>query len=195
MANPMANIPTQPMRMVDSKLDDVKPERYMATVEHPGLVQSASGKRPASILVQPRQDTTDLVFYMQPAAVITGKVADLDGDPMSNVGISALRVGSALRGINFHDSGSAVTNDLGNSHPRSEGGAIHDYRESATRTSGATRRIKGQGEGKSDLYHHLLPPGALDKEQSVAVEVHPGDETPVNFEVLASPAYRAPARW
>jgi hypothetical protein len=73
----------------------------MATVEHPGFVQSASGKQPASILLQPGQGTTDLVFYMQPAAVITGKVTDLDGDPMSNVGINALRVGSALRGRNF----------------------------------------------------------------------------------------------
>jgi hypothetical protein len=50
---------------------------------------------------------------MQPAAVIIGKVTDLEGDPMSNVGISALRVGSALRGRNFHNSGNAVTDDLG----------------------------------------------------------------------------------
>jgi len=30
----------------------------------------------------------------------------------------------------------------------------------------------------------------LDKGQSVPLEVHPGDETPVNFGILASPAYR-----
>jgi|HubBroStandDraft_2_1064218.scaffolds.fasta_scaffold87505_2 hypothetical protein len=32
---------------------------------------------------------------------------------MSNIGISALRVGSALRGRDFHNSGNAVTDDLG----------------------------------------------------------------------------------
>ena len=162
----------------------------MATVEHPGLVQSASGKRPASILVQPGQDTTDLVFYMQPAAVITGKVADLDGDPMSNVGISALRVGSALRGINFHDSGSAVTNDLGEFR-------IPDLRAGRyTITANPPQGLRApHAESKDKVKENLIYtttyyPGTLDKEQSVAVEVHPGDETPVNFEVLASPAYR-----
>jgi hypothetical protein len=47
---------------------------------------------------------------MKPAAVITGKVVDLDGDPMRSVTVSALRVGSAVRWAGFHDS---VTNDLG----------------------------------------------------------------------------------
>jgi len=77
------------------KIDDVKPGRYMATVDHPGFVQSVSGKRAAFISVQSGQNTTDRVFYMLPAAVITGKVTDLDGDPMSNVSISAQRVGSS----------------------------------------------------------------------------------------------------
>jgi protocatechuate 3,4-dioxygenase beta subunit len=172
------------------KVDDLKPGRYMATVEHPGFVQSASGKQPASILLQPGQGTTDLVFYMQPAAVITGKVTDLDGDPMSNVGISALRVGSALRGRNFHDSGNAVTNDLGEFRlPDLRAGR---YTITANPPQGfRAPHAKEKDKVKENLiYTTTYYPGTLDKEQSVAVEVHPGDETPVNFGVLASPAYR-----
>ena len=172
------------------KVDDLKPGRYMATVEHRGFVQSASGKREASILLQPGQGTTDLVFYMQPAAVITGKVTDLDGDPMSNVGISALRVGSALRGRNFHDSGNAVTNDLGEFR-------IPDLRAGRyTITANPPQGFRAPHAKEKDkvkenlIYTTTYYPGTLDKEQSVAVEVHPGDETPVNFGVLASPAYR-----
>src|SRR5215471_519367 len=55
------------------EVDDVKPGRYLTTVEHPGFVQSVSGKQ-RTLLVQPGQGTTDVVFYMQPAAVITGKI-------------------------------------------------------------------------------------------------------------------------
>jgi len=172
------------------KVDDVKPGRYMATVEHPGFVQSAKGRRLASILVQPGQDATDLVFYMQPGAVIAGKVTDLDGDPMSNVSISALRAGSALRGMIFHDSGSAITNDLG------------EFRISDLRAGRFTIAANpGQGlraphvEEKDKVKENLVYattyyPGTLDKEQAVAVELHPGDEAPVNFGVLASAAYR-----
>ncbi len=172
------------------KVDDLKPGRYMATVDHPGFVQSASGKQPASILLQPGQGTTDLVFYMQPAAVITGKVTDLDGDPMRNVGISALRVGSALRGRNFHDSGNAVTNDLGEFRiPDLRAGR---YTITANPPQGfRAPHAKERDKVKENLiYTTTYYPGTLDKEQSVAVEVHPGDETPVNFGVLASPAYR-----
>jgi len=171
------------------KIDDLKPGRYMATVEHPGFVQAASGK-PATILVQPGQGTTDLVFYMQPGAVITGKVTDLDGDPMRNVGISALRVGSTPRGMNFHDSGNAATNDLGEFR-------IPDLRAGRyTITANPPQGLRAPHAGEKDkvkdnlIYTTTYYPGTLDKEQSVAVEVHPGDETPVNFGVLASAAYR-----
>ncbi len=172
------------------KVDNVKPGRYVGTVEHPGFVRSASGKQPVSILVQPEQGTIDLVFYMQPAAVITGKVTDLDGDPMSNVGIGALRVGSAPRGINFHDSGSAVTNDLGEFR-------IPDLRAGRyTITANPPQGLRApHAESKDKVKENLIYtttyyPGTLDKGQSVPVEVHPGDETPVNFGILASPAYR-----
>jgi protocatechuate 3,4-dioxygenase beta subunit len=172
------------------KVDNVKPGRYASSVEHPGFVRSASGKQPASILVQPGQGTTDLVFYMQPAAVITGKITDLDGDPISNVGISALRVGSAMRRMNFHDSGSAVTNDLGEFR-------ISDLRAGRyTITANPPQGFRApHAESKDKLKENLIYattyyPGTLDKGQSVPVEVHPGDEAPVNFGILASPAYR-----
>jgi protocatechuate 3,4-dioxygenase beta subunit len=173
------------------KVDDLKPGRYMATVEHPGFVQSVSGKQSASILLLSGQGTLDSVFYMQPAAVITGKVTDLEGDPMSNVGISALRVGSALRAGNFHNSGNAVTNDLGEFRiPDLRAGR---YTITANPPPQGLRAPHAKEKGKVQenlIYTTTYYPGTLDKEQSVAVEVHPGDETPANFGVLASPAYR-----
>jgi protocatechuate 3,4-dioxygenase beta subunit len=172
------------------KVDNVKPGRYSSSVEHPGFVRSASGKPPASILVQPGQGMIDLVFYMQPAAAIIGKVTDLDGDPISNVSISALRVGSAMRRVNFHDSGNAVTNDLGEFR-------ISDLRAGRyTITANPPQGLRApHAESKDKMKENLIYattyyPGTLDKGQSVPVEVHPGDETPVNFGILASPAYR-----
>jgi hypothetical protein len=162
----------------------------MATVDHPGFVQSVSGKRAAFISVQSGQDTTDRVFYMLSAAVITGKVTDLDGDPMSNVSISARRVGSSLRGMNSHDLGGASTNDLGEFRiPDLRAGR---YTITANPSQGfRSPHAKEKGTGKENLvYTTTYYPGTLDKQQAVAVEVHPGDETPVNFGVLASQGYR-----
>ena len=172
------------------EFDDVKPGRYLATVEHPGFVQAASGKQRSTILVQPGLDITDLVFYMQPAAVITGKILDLDGDPMSNVGVSALRVGSAQRGMHFHDSGNAVTNDLGEFRiPDLRPGR---YRLTANPPQGLRApHSEARDQVKEDrIYTTTYYPGTLDDGQSAAVEVRPGDETTVNFGMLASLAYR-----
>lgn len=171
------------------KIDDLKPGRYTVVVEHPGFVQSGRGRRSRSISLLPGQGTTDLVFHMQPAAVITGKIVDLDGDPMSNVGVGALRVGSTRRGRSRHESGDGLTNDLGEFR-------IPDLRAGRyTITANPPQRTVAAHQQKEDpkeevIYATTYYPGTLDKEQSVAVEVHPGDETPINFGVLASPAYR-----
>jgi carboxypeptidase family protein len=129
---------------------------------------------------------------MQPPAVITGKVTDLEGDPMSNVGISALRVGSALRGRNFHNSGDAVTNDLGEFRIPDLGAGRYTITANPPPQGFRAPHAEENGKVKENLiYATTYYPGILDKEQSVAVEVHLGDETAVNFGVLASPAYRA----
>ena len=169
------------------KIDNVKPGRYMVTVEHPGFVQAGRGGRSTSLLLQPGQGTSDLVFHMQPAAVITGKIVDLDGDPMKNVVVSARRVGSTSRGMGSHDE---ATNDLGEFR-------IADLRAGRyTITANPPHGVETSHPLEKDntkdhvIYVATYYPGTLDKEQAVAVEVHPGDEIPINFGVLTSPAYR-----
>ncbi len=168
------------------KIDDVKPGRYMVTLEHPGFVQAGGGGRSTSVLLLPGQGTTDLVFHMQPAAVITGKIVDLDGDPMKNVVVSARRVGSTLRGRG-HDE---ATNDLGEF--RIADLRAGQYTITANPPNGieAARPLEKDNTKEHVIYAATYYPGTLDKEQAVAVEVHPGDEIPINFGVLTSPAYR-----
>jgi protocatechuate 3,4-dioxygenase beta subunit len=169
------------------KIDNVKPGRYMVTVEHPGFVLAGRGGRSTSILLQPGQGTSDFVFHMQPAAVIIGKIVDLDGDPMKNVVVSARRVGSTSRGMGSHDE---PTNDLGEFR-------IADLRAGKyTITANPPHGIVASTPPEKDnskehvIYAATYYPGTLDKEQAIAVEVHPGDEIPINFAVLNTPAYR-----
>ena len=168
------------------KIDNVKPGRYRVTVEHPGFVQAARGHS-ISVLLLPGQDKTDLVFHMKPSAVITGKIVDLDGDPMRDVTVSALRVGVAVRWAGFHDS---RTNDLGEFR-------ISDLQAGRYTVTALPpqRAVASNPQEKDNPKDHMIYaasyyPGTLDKAQAVAVEVHPGDEIPINFGVLTSSAYR-----
>ena len=171
------------------KIDDVKPGRYIVGVDHPGFVQ-APGSNRLSVPPHSDQGTIDLVFHMQPAAVITGKIVDLDGDPMRNVSVSAARAGSSPRRFSFHDAGNGVTNDLGEFRiPDLRAGR---YTITATPPQGTRAEHPPEKDNAKEhlVYTATYYPGTLDREQSVAVELHPGDETPVNFALLTSPAYR-----
>src|SRR6267143_1973399 len=55
----------------------------------------------------------DLILHMQPAAIITGKIVDLDGDAMRGVGVIVTRVGASAGGRTVHSFGNAATDDLG----------------------------------------------------------------------------------
>jgi len=65
-------------------IDDLQPGRYIVVVERPGFVQSGTGSRLTTISVQPGSGRNELIVHMQPAAIITGKIVDLDGDPIGN---------------------------------------------------------------------------------------------------------------
>ncbi len=64
-------------------IDDIQPGQYVAILDRSGFVQSGTGNR--RIWVQSGKGKDDLILRMQPAGVITGKIVDLDGDPMSDV--------------------------------------------------------------------------------------------------------------
>jgi hypothetical protein len=49
------------------------------------------------LVLQFGQSPAAVVIYIQPAAVITGKIVDSDGDPMSSVAVTATRVGVAFQ--------------------------------------------------------------------------------------------------
>src|SRR5271157_6198451 len=95
------------------KVGNVQPGEYAVRLERSGYALDAKTKRDKTIKVIAGQDTKDLVFQMLAAAVISGKIVDLEGDPLQSVDVMALastsgatkwREGALLRG---------ATNDLG----------------------------------------------------------------------------------
>jgi large repetitive protein len=171
-------------------IDDLQPGRYVVIVEHPGFVQSGAGSRLTTILVQPGTGRNDLIFHMQPAGVITGKIVDLDGDPMRDVGVTASRAGSARARVNSHSSGSGATNDLGEF--RISDLRAGRYKITASPPQGSRLPdLQENNNGKDrSIYLTTYYPGVLDEDQAVAVEIHAGAETRINFGLLTGRAYR-----
>lgn len=166
-------------------LADMKAGRYLVEIERTGLVQSGSGRVAISVV----QNRTDLVFRMQPAAVITGKITDTDGEPMRYVGVTATKVGSHLA-ANRRDFGNGSTNDLGEFRiPDLRAGKYIVVATPPQRLQAMNSDEKGKALDQF-AYVATYYPGTLYKDQSLPVDVQAGSETPVNITVLSSKSYR-----
>jgi len=90
------------------RFDRVIPGRYRAAADAQGFTRMASGAnagtRTQRVLVDASARVQEIVIPMTPASVITGRVADQDGDPISYVSVEALQYGyqsgkKALRSV------------------------------------------------------------------------------------------------
>jgi len=170
-------------------VSEVQAGRYIAVVEHPGFVQSAAGKGRASITVQEGSAKNELILFMEPAAIITGKIVDLDGDAMRNVSVVANRVGSSAGARTAHNSGYGNTNDLGEF--RISDLRAGRYKIIASPPQGARpAESDDNGTKNQTIYLPTRYPGVLNEEQAVAVEIHAGTETRIDFGMLTGRAYR-----
>lgn len=171
------------------EIDDVQPGHYVVVVERPGFVQSGTGSRQTSIAVLPGSGKNELSLHMQPAAVLSGKIVDLDGDPMRDVSVTATRAGSKRARWNSHDFGNGATNDLGEF--RISGLRAGRYKIAASPPEGTRLPIQSDTNNKKDQSIYLTThyPGVLDEDQAAVVEIHPGAETRVNFGLLTGRAY------
>jgi protocatechuate 3,4-dioxygenase beta subunit len=171
-------------------IEDLKPGRYVVTLERTGFAQTATSGGQATFTLQPGQSLSGQVFKLQAAGVIAGKIVDIDGDPMSEVSVIAAMTGTMARGSERYGMGYGATNDLGeyrivNLRPGK-------YLISALPSHRApVLHVEEKGKAKEQLlYASTYYPGSVDKSRAIAVEVHAGDVASANFGVLMTHAYR-----
>ena len=181
------------------RIENVAPGRYRLFLEKTGLVEVNGRGFKADVnvfTVQAGQAVEDLLFRMLPTAIISGRVTDEDGDPMSGVRIIAQKKkpGKATR----ETAGSESTNDLGEyrlaglfpgqywivAMPPPD---MRDYEKQQEKSP--------QGDNQSDAqpdtrYVTTYYPGTYDATQASAVTLKAGDEMPVNLTLAPSRTYR-----
>ena len=171
------------------KVENVEPGEYAVRLERPGYSADAKTKRDRTVKVVAGQDTKDLVFRMLAAAVISGKIVDLEGDPVPNVDLMAIgstgratteNAGALMRG---------ATNDLGEYR-------IADLSPGKYIVQAIPRKSQAPSANEKDstkdrlVYVKTYFPGTLDERQAATVEVSSGGTAIANFAVQVSHAYR-----
>lgn len=174
------------------KIEGVTPGRYRIFVERTGYMEvDAKHKRSqgSSLSLKAGQELKDLVLRLQPAAVILGRVLDEDGDPMPNAQVTASQRRYSSGHLRLEPAGAAQTDDLG--EYRIGGLPAGKYYVSANPPVNfqsvvpEQKKPEEQGSRAAEMsYVSTYYPGTSDRAQAGTVELHPGDETPVNFSLV-----------
>ena len=186
-------------------IENAAPGRYRLFLERTGFVSTNERglKSDTNVFtVQPGQSVDDLLFRMVPTAVITGRITDEDGDPMSGVTVFAQRKkpGKTAR----EGAASATTNDLGEyrlsglfpgqywivAMPRPD---FRDYDQPSKKSQNDNQANQDNSHGELEPETRYLTtyyPGTYDALQGSAVTLKAGDEMPANFTLVPARTYR-----
>jgi len=173
------------------KLQDVEPGTYLAQLQRAGYTANGKANRGSKLTITEDQDTKDLVFHMLEAGVITGKIIDLDGDPLRNVSVAATASSGRETARNPGHMGNAVSNDLGEYRiaDLAPGKYIVQANPQENEMVLLSPNEKNASKGRL-VYVTTYFPGTLDERQAVSVEVPAGGTATASFGVQASHAYR-----
>jgi protocatechuate 3,4-dioxygenase beta subunit len=176
------------------RIENVVPGRYRIFIERAGFVgvNEHGLKSDVNVFtVQAGQPVEDLLFRMLPTAVISGRITDEDGDPMSGVRVVAQKKkpGKSTR----ESVGTEGTNDLG--EYRIAGLFPGQYWIVAMPPPDFRDYEKQEkwsaGEAQPDTrYVNTYYPGTYDAMLASAVTLKAGDEMPVNFTLVPARTYR-----
>jgi len=181
------------------RIENVVPGRYRLFLEKTGFVE-VNGRGLQSemnvVTVQAGQSLDDLLLRMLPTAIISGRVTDEDGDPMSGVRVIAQKKkpGKATR----EGAATVATNDLGEyrlaglfpgqywiaAMPPPD---FRDYEWQRDKPPPADNRSDAQPDSR---YLTTYYSGTYDAMQASAVVLKAGDEMPVNFTLVPARTYR-----
>ncbi len=167
----------------------IQPGRYRMFAERTGFIEVDQRRRRSqgiSLSFDPGQEVNNQTLHMLAAAVLIGRVQDEDGDPMTDAEVRVFRRRFGSGGVKFEPVGGTQTNDLGEFRI---GGLLADkYFVSVTppvNFQSAVDFRTGAGEKATSraqtAYVTTFYPNATDRAQAAVIELHPGEETPVEF--------------
>ena len=176
------------------RIENVLPGRYHLFAEHTGLLDTDKqrGRSEGRVLtIAGGQEIKDIHIRLQAAAVVRGRVTDEDGDPLPNAEITVLRQTFVAGHNRWEQAGAERTNDLGEYRIANlPAGNVYvsvnppaDFR-SLIEAAGVAHDEKGNHPTYQTTYY----PGTSDRSQASPIQLHAGDDFPVDFALTPSPS-------
>ena len=184
------------------RIENIAPGRYRMFVERTGFQEIDKHHRRTegrTLTLAAGQEMKDLVIHLQAAAVIEGRVTDEDGDPMAEAQVAVLRQTFVAGRRHWEQVRAERTNDLGQYRiPGLAAGSYFvsvtpppDFRSLLDASSDVPAELRRNVAAASEVataYQTTYYPGTRDRSQAASIQLHGGDDFPVNFSLTPSPS-------
>jgi len=181
------------------RIEGVQPGRYHLFAERTGFLDSEKqhGRSDGRLLtLTAGQELQDIHIRLQAAAVVRGRVSDEDGEPMADAQVTVLRstfVGGRSR---WEPAGADQTNDLGEYRIANlPAGNFYvsvnpppDFKSLIENAGKAGEKNNKPDKPAPTTYQASYYPGTPDRSQASSIQLHAGDDFPVNFSLMPSPS-------
>jgi protocatechuate 3,4-dioxygenase beta subunit/5-hydroxyisourate hydrolase-like protein (transthyretin family) len=177
----------------------IDPGRYYLRVQRSGYVSQLYGENSSSghgavLALSAGHEIQDLLFRLAPWAIISGRITDEDGDPISGVQVSAMHHYFIQGKRTLETQGAAETNDLGEFrlYGLSKGrylirAQIEVRWQRALRTANPDDPSSAAQTGYAPIYY----PGTSDQSRAAVIDVAPGQEIPaIDFTLIPVRTFR-----
>ena len=181
------------------RIENILPGRYHLFAEHTGLLDSDRHRATRTdgriLVLTAGQELKDLHIRLQAAAVVRGRVTDEDGDPLANAEVTVMRQTFTAGRAHWEQAGAERTNDLGEYRIANlTAGNVYiscspapDFK-SLIESGGAGAETHASRDKSATTYQTTYYPGTPDRSQASPIQLHAGDEFPINFTLTPSPS-------
>jgi hypothetical protein len=183
------------------RIEGILAGRYHLFAEHTGMLDGDRNRGHIDgrlITISGGQDVKDVHVRLQAAAVVRGRVTDEDGDPLPNAEVTVLRQTFTAGHSHWEQAGAERTNDLGEFRVANlAAGNVYvsvspppDFKTLIENSGAAaeTRSPNVPEKVPTPTYQTTYYPGTPDRGQASPIQLHAGDEFPVNFSLTPSPS-------
>ena len=179
------------------RIENILPGRYRLFVERSGLLDTDKTHQRSEgrvLALSAGQELKNVNVRLQAAAVLRGRVTDEDGDPLPNAEVTVLRQTFVSGRRHWEQAGAERTNDLGEYRVANlAAGNVYvsvspppDFK-SLIEAGGANAEPHSSAS-PSTSYQTTYYPGTTDRSQATPLQLHAGDEFPINFSLTPAPS-------